>query len=239
VSFLDKARQAAEQARLAAAARAQQAQARIAEQAPIIQAQTREGLGVAGQNLKVGARSAKKGMAGIVDRIDPGILADIIIKATALQEKANESLRAKGSPYRIGEITITAALPPQVGFAIARIGDVEEELTGHEVESAQLIDQLAIADMSMEELAATSDGDDGAAGSLGDGTDPSATAGEAAISSADAAASFADAAASSADAAASFADAAEPAVTADADELRGAAPGDDMPWPPPSDPANG
>ena len=117
MSFLDKARQAAQQAQAAAQARAAQAQQKIQEQAPMIQAQTREGLGVAGANLKVASKSAKKGMAGIVDRIDPGILADIIIKATALQEKANNSLRLKGSPYRIGEITITAALPPQVGFS--------------------------------------------------------------------------------------------------------------------------
>jgi hypothetical protein len=149
MSFLDRARQAAEQARQAASERAHQAQVKIHEQAPIIQAQTREGLGIAGQNIKVGAKQAKKGAASIVDRIDPGILADIVIKATALQEKANASLRAKGSPYRIGEITITAALPPQLGFTISRIGDIDEELTGREIESAELASSLATEDFSL------------------------------------------------------------------------------------------
>jgi hypothetical protein len=75
----------------------------------------------------------------MVDRIDPGLLADIVIKATALQEKANTSLRTKGSPYRIGEITITATIPPQVGFSISRVGDVEEVLTGREMDSTELV----------------------------------------------------------------------------------------------------
>lgn len=179
MSFFEKARQAAEQARQAAAARteqaraaatvaAHQAQIKIHEQAPILQAQTREGLGIAGSNLKVAGKSAKKGVITLVDRIDPGILADIIIKATALQEKANNSLRMKGSPYRIAEIQITAAIPPQMGFSISRIGDVEEELTGREVESAELADTLATEDFSMltlEDVHGT-DGEEAAAEGL-------------------------------------------------------------------------
>jgi hypothetical protein len=149
MSFLDRTRQAAEKARQAAAERAHQAQIKIHEQAPIIQAQTREGFGIAQQNIKVGAKQAKKSAASIMDRIDPGILADLVIKATALQEKANASLRAKGSPYRIGEITLTAALPPQVGFTIARIGDIEEELTGREIESAELATSVATEEFSL------------------------------------------------------------------------------------------
>ena len=149
MSFLDRTRQAAEKARQAAAERAHQAQIKIHEQAPIIQAQTREGLGIAGQNIKVGAKQAKKSATSIVDRIDPGILADIVIKATALQEKANASLRAKGSPYRIGEITITAALPPQLGFTISRIGDLEEELTGREIASSELATSVATEEFSL------------------------------------------------------------------------------------------
>jgi hypothetical protein len=81
----------------------------------------------------------------MVDKIDPGLLADVVIKSTALQEKTNAALRAKGSPYRIAEVTITATLPPQIGFSIARIGDVEEALTGAEVDSSQLV-QAVIAE---------------------------------------------------------------------------------------------
>ena len=63
-----------------------------------------------------------------VERIDPGILADIIIKATAIQESANGALRAKGSVYRIGEITIGAAIPPSIQFSIERIDDPNAKL---------------------------------------------------------------------------------------------------------------
>jgi hypothetical protein len=73
-----------------------------------------------------GFKRAKSGVASMIDRIDPGLLADIVIKATSLQEKANRRLREKHSPYRINEITITAGLPPDVAFTIGRI-EVEEE----------------------------------------------------------------------------------------------------------------
>lgn len=73
-----------------------------------------------------GFKRAKSGVASMIDRIDPGLLADIVIKATSLQEKANRRLREKQSPYRINEITITAGLPPDVAFTIGRI-EVEEE----------------------------------------------------------------------------------------------------------------
>ena len=75
-----------------------------------------------------GFKKAKSGVASVIDRIDPGLLADIVIKATSLQEKANYRLHAKGSPYRINEITITAGLPPDVAFTIGRIDVMEEAL---------------------------------------------------------------------------------------------------------------
>jgi hypothetical protein len=140
MSFFDKARQAAEQARQAASVSARQASEQIKQSAPGWQEQTKQGLNTAGVGLKEGAGKARKGIITVVERIDPGILADIVIKATALQEKANASLRAKGSPYRIAEITITATIPPQIGFSIARLGDAEEALTGQEVTSMQLVD---------------------------------------------------------------------------------------------------
>ena len=133
VSFFDKARQAADRA----AQQARDAAARVND--PTTQERMRSTVQSASQQARDAAGKTKKGIATMVDRIDPGLLADIVIKATALQEKANNSLRAKGSPYRIGEITITATIPPQVGFSIARVGDVEEVLTGHELDSTELV----------------------------------------------------------------------------------------------------
>jgi hypothetical protein len=81
-----------------------------------------------GAQFKDAASKAKSGLVTAIEKIDPAILADIIIKSTAIQETANRALKAKGSVYRIGEVTITATIPPQIGFAINRIGDVEEEV---------------------------------------------------------------------------------------------------------------
>ncbi len=73
--------------------------------------------------VKSGLATAGRGARTMVERIDPGILADVIIKATALQEKANARLKRKGSIYRIGEIQVTASLPPGISFAITRIDE--------------------------------------------------------------------------------------------------------------------
>lgn len=108
---------AAEASQRAADASAKAASAAVARaQDPATQAKVRSGLASAGR----GART-------MVERIDPGILAEVVIKATALQEKANARLRAKGSIYRIGEIQVTASLPPGISFSIERVGD-----SGHE-----------------------------------------------------------------------------------------------------------
>ena len=69
-----------------------------------------------------GAR-ASAAINSLVERINPGLLADLIIHATAAQEKTNQALREKGSQYRISEMYLTATIPPQVGFYIARVGD--------------------------------------------------------------------------------------------------------------------
>jgi len=92
-----------------------------------------------------GLKRAKSGVASMIDRIDPGLLADIVIKATSLQEKANRRLREKHSPYRINEITITAGIPPDVAFTIGRI-EVEEEDGGPPGESAA---DVAAADLEL------------------------------------------------------------------------------------------
>lgn len=77
--------------------------------------------------VKSGLATAGRGARTLVERIDPGILADIVIKATALQERANARLRTKGSMYRIGEIQVTASLPPGISFSIERIGDADHD----------------------------------------------------------------------------------------------------------------
>jgi hypothetical protein len=73
--------------------------------------------------------SARAGAAlnAFIERINPGLLADLIIHATSAQEKTNKALREKGSHYRISEMYLTASIPPQVGFYIARMGDPEEQ----------------------------------------------------------------------------------------------------------------
>jgi hypothetical protein len=146
VSFLDKARQAAEQARAAASQG-------IHEMAtPEVKAQMRDAAASTGSGLREAAGAAGRGLVTAVERIDPGILADIIIKATALQEKANRSLRMKASAYRIGEVTITATVPPQLGFSIVRIGDPEDDQTDEIQASRDLVEAVTTADEEVVSL---------------------------------------------------------------------------------------
>jgi hypothetical protein len=86
---------------------------------------------------------ARRGVTTVIEKIDPSTLAELIVRATALQEMTNRSLREKGSPYRIAEISISASIPPAVSFAIGRIGDEPEEVVGHVVSSADLVEQGA------------------------------------------------------------------------------------------------
>src|SRR3990170_4579997 len=132
---MEKARQAAEQARQAAG----QTIAQVTSDES--QAQIQKAAQSAGGGLRGAAGQARRGMVTLVEKIDPALLADIIIKATALQEHANDALRDKRSAYRIGELTITATIPPQIGFAITRISDDElEELRGSAVDSSELVE---------------------------------------------------------------------------------------------------
>ena len=98
-----------------------------------------------GRGAKDAMGQARKGMATVVEKIDPSTLAELIIKATALQEKTNASLRDKQSPYRISEISISASIPPGVSFAISRI-DEGEILSGTAVTSAELIDTIPVGE---------------------------------------------------------------------------------------------
>ena len=136
MSFIQRAREAAEAA-------AEQARSKATEAAGVVShtAQdpaTQEKLG---QQARAAMGAARRGVSTVVERIDPGVLADLIIKATALQEMTNTSLRDKRSPYRINEISIAASIPPGVTFAIGRIDVQEETATGTEVSSADLVDE--------------------------------------------------------------------------------------------------
>jgi hypothetical protein len=111
MSFFEKAKQAAD---------------RAAEQARIAAQQ-------AGAQAKATTERVKRSMTH--ER-----LAELIVKATALQERTNDELRAKNSPYRIQEITVTASIPPNIGFTIARLAD--PELIGKVVESVEILEEL-------------------------------------------------------------------------------------------------
>ncbi len=157
MSFLQRAREAAESAADQAkkvAGEAAGAAGQVASQAnrtahdPATQEklsrQTREAVGL-----------AKRGVSTIVERIDPGTLAELIIKATALQEMTNDALRKKRSPYRISEISIAASIPPGVTFAIARGDDKDEPIPVGEVSSEQLVETLPVSDESIVALDGT------------------------------------------------------------------------------------
>jgi hypothetical protein len=77
---------------------------------------------------KSALKKAKRGFTTVLERIDPRILADVVVKATSLQERANASLQERGSVYRIGQIQIGAAIPPSIQFSIERVDDPDQQL---------------------------------------------------------------------------------------------------------------
>jgi hypothetical protein len=112
-------------------------------------------------------RKAKRGFSTALERIDPKILADVVIKATSLQERANASLKARGSVYRIGEIGIGASIPPSITFTIERVDDpgkpglsdsqtllAQVEAEGGAPETIVTLDGTAIDEATIEEVAA-------------------------------------------------------------------------------------
>ena len=137
MSLMEKARQAAEQARQTAG------NGISAMTTPEAKAEMRGAASQVGGHVRGAADSAKRGLITAIEKIDPGILADVIIKATAIQEVANRSLRDKGSTYRIGEITITATIPPQIGFSIVRLGDEPVEEVTEMLSSSELAATMA------------------------------------------------------------------------------------------------
>jgi hypothetical protein len=118
VSFLERARQAAEQAAKTAAEQSSKAAAKVDStlRDPATKARAQAAM-----------KKARRGLTTALERIDPGVLADVVIKATSLQERANARLREKGSVYRISEIGIGASIPPSVTFTIARVDDPEHD----------------------------------------------------------------------------------------------------------------
>jgi hypothetical protein len=139
VSFLQRAREAAEAAAESAQHAAETARTKASEVGQrASDPAMHERLG---KQAKDAMGQARKGMATVIEKIDPGTLADLIIKATSLQEKANSALRDKKSPYRINEISISASIPPGVSFVIGRI-DEGEILSGTAVTSAELVDTI-------------------------------------------------------------------------------------------------
>lgn len=135
MSFIKKAQEAATQAAEAARHRAQEAASVAGRTA---------GDPATAEMIGKGARDAmnlaRRGVTTVIEKIDPGTLAELIIRATALQEMTNRSLRTKGSPYRISEISISASIPPAVSFAISRLDDEPEEVGETIISSSELVD---------------------------------------------------------------------------------------------------
>jgi hypothetical protein len=112
-------------------------------------------------------KKAKRGFTTALERIDPKILADVVVKATSLQERANASLKDRGSVYRIGEIGIGASIPPSITFTIERVDDPEAldsttlmadaaaaaMATGEAPETIVTLDGTAIDDATIDEVA--------------------------------------------------------------------------------------
>jgi len=113
------ARQVAEQAGHVAAEAATHAAERARD--PDTQERARQTLEAAGRGARDAAGMARRGVTTVIEKIEPGTLADVIVRATAIQEKTNEALRLRGSLYRIAEIQISATIPPGINFAIGRL----------------------------------------------------------------------------------------------------------------------
>jgi hypothetical protein len=121
VSFIKRAREAAE----AAAEQAQHAAGMATKSAA--DPATQEKLG---QQARAAMGAARRGVSTVVERIDPGVLAELVIKATALQELTNRSLREKKSPYRIAEVSITASIPAELVDELHETGEAVISLDG-------------------------------------------------------------------------------------------------------------
>jgi hypothetical protein len=152
MTFMERARQAAGQAASTAAkvsvdvgSQAAKAGADLSGRAAHATAAT-----IRDPATKARARSAlkkaKRGFTTVLERIDPKILADVVVKATSLQEKANASLKERGSAYRIGEIAIGASFPPSIQFSIERVDDPRHELHDSSTLLAKVIEEAGASE---------------------------------------------------------------------------------------------
>ena len=145
MSFLQRAKEAAE----GAAEQAKKVAGDAAGAAGQVTSQVTKTAGDPATQEKLGKQAreavglARRGVTTVVERIDPGTLAEVIIKATALQEMTNASLRKKRSPYRISEVVISASIPPGVSFSIGRGDDLDDAICRRgDVSSEQLVEAL-------------------------------------------------------------------------------------------------
>ena len=76
----------------------------------------------------------------------PGAKVRAKVLADSAQVGAKEMAGRKSSAYRIGEIVVTATIPPQVSFGIHRIHDLEVDQSAATIDSATLIESGAIDD---------------------------------------------------------------------------------------------
>lgn len=143
MSFIRRAQEAAEAARskVEGAASAASRTASV----PSTQELINKTLAGASQRARAAVGMGRRGLTTVIEAIDPRTLADLIVRATWLQETTNASLREKGSPYRIAELSITASIPPGVTFTIGRIGEQRETVQGEVHLSRELIEQDPLA----------------------------------------------------------------------------------------------
>jgi hypothetical protein len=143
MSFLEKARQAAEKAAAEASAAAQKAAENAAD--PAVHAEARLRMAQAGFFARRASDFGRRTLRTMIERIDPGVLADIIIKATALQGRPTRACGRRTPRTGSTRSSSPRRSRPQVNFAIVRIDEGGEEPTGLEVASAFLIDQTTTA----------------------------------------------------------------------------------------------
>jgi len=182
VSFLERAKQVAGQAATTAAKVSVDVGGKAAKAAGEAGGKAASTIRDPATKARAGAalRKAKRGFTTALERIDPRILADVVVKATSLQERANASLKERGSVYRIGEIAIGASIPPSIQFTIVRVDDPDQAL----MDSATLLARAA-ADGSAGDGPATivtldgAEVDESALDELGDEGDPDEEAEEA------------------------------------------------------------
>jgi hypothetical protein len=152
MTFMERARQAAGQAAVAAAKVSVDVGSQAAKAGADLSGRAAHATATYARDPATKARAqaalkkAKRGFTTVLERIDPKILADVVVKATSLQEKANASLKERGSAYRIGQIQIGASFPPSIVFAIERVDDPHHELHDSTVLLAKVIEEAGDAD---------------------------------------------------------------------------------------------